>query len=46
MAVGTSDQEFTYFAHLGAVDRFRIDDGQLVLSDGSTDLLVFSALDA
>ena len=43
-AVG--DQEFVYLAHLGEVDRYRIDGDQLTLSSGSTDLVVFTALDS
>ena len=41
----TSDQEFAFLGHLATVDSYRIAGGELILSDGSTDLVVLSALD-
>lgn len=38
---GISDQEFVYLSHLSAVDGFRIERDQLILSDGATDLIMF-----
>lgn len=38
---GTSDQETAYFTQLGGTSGFRIEGGKLILSDDSTDLLVF-----
>lgn len=43
---GTSDQEFVYLSHLGVVDTFRLESNQLILSDGSTDLVILSAQDS
>jgi len=38
---GTSDQEFAFFAQLDAADNFAVDGDRLVLSNGSTELLIF-----
>lgn len=42
--LGTSNQELAYLSLLGSVDGYRVDDGQLILSDGSTDLVELTSV--